>query len=75
MKRRLRTGTILKIIPAKDNASVVTHVVVITTQGKYKAVLGPGMYKIIKVAELSIRDKVLISMEPVPTMMGRICDE
>lgn len=49
--------------------------VVDTAQGRYRAVLGPGMYKVLTVEELSLGDVVYLTMQPVPTMMGRICDE
>ena len=67
-------GTIRKIIPARSDTTKVSHVVVATNQGRYLALLGPGLYKTVTVEELSLGDKVFLTLTPVPTMMGRVSD-
>jgi hypothetical protein len=72
---RLATGTILQTIPAKDRPEFATHVVVSTKRGRYRAVLGPGLYKLVRVEDLPKGDEVCLVLHPVPTMMGRIDSE
>jgi len=49
--------------------------VVSTRGGQYRAVLGPGMYKVARVEQFRVGGQVYICMEPVPTMIGVVHDE
>jgi len=72
---KLMTGTILKIIPAENDSDRVTHLVVSTRDGRYKTVLGPGMYKVARAKQFRVGTRVQICMEPVPTMIGVVHDD
>jgi len=75
MHREIITGTILGTTESSTKPGTLIRVqVAIPGRGSVQAVLGPGAYRITPVGSLNVGQEVVVSMQPVPTVLGVVED-
>jgi hypothetical protein len=68
-------GTILKTVESSTNPGTLCKAEVRTRQGVVVALFGPGLYNLLDVEAVTPGKEVLLSMEPLPTILGLVEDE
>lgn len=68
------TATILKVLESRSRPGTLVRADVQCSEGVLSALFGPGMYRILPVDSVKPGDEVLLSMEPVPTILGLVKD-